>query len=259
MTAIDEVVTLGLPAFPCREDKSPACPHGHLDATSNPIALRNLLRRYPSPLVGVPTGPASGIDVFDIDAPRHPEAAEWWERHRQSLPLTRVQQTRSGGLHVVFRHEVGLRCWTARPVIGIDGRGDGGYVIWWPVADQPVHCDHAPAAWPQWLLDELSRPRAAAPSAPRTPPLDLSRYRTGSRYADAALRNAVERIAQAPIGSRNSTLNAKAYSLGRLIAEGLLGPQHVADTLASAAIAAGLPPRETEATLRSALGARGVL
>jgi hypothetical protein len=82
---------------------------------------------------------------------------------------------------------------------------------------------------------------------------------TGSRYAGAALRNAAERIVLAPVGARNHTLNTEAYSIGRLIAEGLLDPQQVADTLASAAIAAGLPPRETEATLRSAFRARGLL
>ena len=127
-SALGAAVALGLPAFPCRPDKAPACPHGFHDATADPCALRELWRRHPAPLVGVPTGAASGVDALDIDAPRHPEAAEWWARHHRRLPATRTHRTRSGGLHVLFEHAAGMRCWTGRPVSGIDGRADGGYI-----------------------------------------------------------------------------------------------------------------------------------
>ena len=260
--ALDSALVLaaeGRRCFPCSADKRPMSPRGFRDATTDPAALRELWRRHPGPLVGVPMGAVSGLDALDVDGPRHPEAAVWWAAHQDHLPRTWVHQTRSGGSHLLFRHVPGLRCSASRIAPGIDVRADGGYVVWWPAAGLPVLCDAPHAPWPQWLLDELTRPRAAAPSAPWTPPLDPSRYRAGSRYARGALRNAAERIARAPIGLRNDTLNAETHSLGRLVAAGLLDPQHVADTLASAAIAAGLPPRETEATLRSALGARGLL
>src|SRR5271168_3008733 len=87
-----------------------------------------LWRRYPAPLVGVSTGEPSGIDALDLDA-KHPEAAQWWTANRHRLPTTR---TRSGGLHLIFRHQPGVRCWIGRPVPGVDGRGDGGFAIWWP-------------------------------------------------------------------------------------------------------------------------------
>jgi hypothetical protein len=64
-------------------------------------------------------------------------------------------------------------------------------------------------------------------------------------------------VARAPVGIRNRTLNAEAYGIVRLVAAGLLDIQEVADRLAAAAIAAGLAPREIEATLRSAITARG--
>jgi hypothetical protein len=54
-------------------------------------------------------------------------------------------------------------------------------------------------------------------------------------------------------------LNREAYSIARLIVSGALDAQDAADALAATAIAAGLSPRETEATLRSAFGARGLL
>ena len=257
--ALAAALDLGLPAFPCGANKAPAIPGpgGYKHATADPARLRALWRHYPGPLIGVPTGEASGLDVLDIDAPRHLEAAEWWSAHRDHLPLTKIHKTRSGGLHALFRHATYLRCWTRRPVVGIDGRANGGYVVWWPAVGLPVLSTASPAAWPQWLLDELNPPRPEA-REPWTPPADPSRSRAGSRYAVSALRHAADRVALAPPGSRNATLNEQAYGIGRLVAAGLLEGQEVADTLAAAAVAAGLAPQEIARTLDSALRARGV-
>ncbi len=255
--ALGAALALGLPAFPCRTDKAPACPHGFHDATADPSALRELWRRHPAPLVGVPTGDASGVDALDIDAPRHPEAAVWWVQHRRRLPTTRTHRTRSGGLHVLFEHAAGMRCWTGRPVSGIDGRADGGYIVWWPTEGEPVLREEPPAPWPDWLLDELTPPPARTPAWALA--TDLSSPERGSRYGSAALRHAANRVARAPVGNRNSTLNNEAFGVARLVAAGVLNAQDVADTLAAAAVASGLAPREVEATLRSALAARGLL
>jgi hypothetical protein len=154
-------------------------------------------------------------------------------------------------------------------VLGVDGRCDGGYICWWPAAGLAVECDAEPAPWPDWLLGEIH---------PQPPGLGQSRQdrggtcnfahfahfaqsrerRSSPRYCVAALRNAGQRIAAAPLGSRNATLNAEAYSIGRLILVDGLDRQQAADALAAAAIAAGLSARETLATLRSAFGARGL-
>jgi hypothetical protein len=259
--ALGAALALGLPAFPCCANKAPAIPGagGYKHATADPARLRELWRDYPGPLIGVPMGEASGLDTLDIDAPRHPEAAEWWAAHRDRLPATRTHRTRSGGLHLLFAHLPALRCWTGRPVSGVDGRADGGYIVWWPAVGMPVLCDPPLAPWPEWLIEELAQPRPEAPSAPWIRRPCASRYRVGSRYAGAALYNSTERVAQAPIGTRNRTLNCEAYGLCRLVAEGLLDAQDVADTLAAAAVTARLTPSEIEATLRSAFRARGLL
>jgi hypothetical protein len=119
-------------------------------------ALPLRLPRHPSPLVRVPAGEASVLDVLDIDAPRHPEAAEWWARRQHRAPATRIHQTRSGGLHVLFRHAGGLRSWAGRPVPGVDGRADGGHVVWWPVDGLPIRSPGPPAPFPRWLIQALA-------------------------------------------------------------------------------------------------------
>jgi hypothetical protein len=259
--ALGAALALGLPAFPCSVNKAPAIPGpgGYKHATADPARLRSLWRDYPGPLIGVPMGKASGLDALDIDAPRHLEAADWWRAHREHLPQTKTHKTRSGGVHMLFAHAQGLRCSAGKLALGVDVRADGGYVVWWPAAGLPVLCDAPLAPWPQWLLDALAPPRPAP--APRntaewTPPSD---YRARSRYASAALQNAIERVARASVGGRNAVLNREAYGIGRFIAGGLLDAQEVADALAAAAVATGLLPLEIERTLRSAFSARGLL
>lgn len=257
--ALAAALTLGLPAFPCRSNKAPACPHGWHDATADSVVLRELFRLYPGPLIGVPTGEASGLDALDIDSPRHPAAA-WWSAHRHDLPQTRTHRTRSDGLHLLFRHAAGLRCWAGRPVVGVDGRSTGGYIVWWPATGEPVPCDAPLAPWPEWLLEALRPSYRAAPSGTGTARFVFSHHRRGEApYASAALRSGADRVALAQVGSRNRALNAEAYGIGRLVADGLLDVQEVADTLAAAATAAGLSSREIVNTLRSAFRARGLM
>jgi bifunctional DNA primase/polymerase-like protein len=253
--ALVTALELGLPAFPCRADKAPTCPTGFRAAISEPAALRELWRCYPGPLIGVPTGAQSGIDALDIDGPRHVEAAVWWEKIAPRLPPTRIHRTRSSGVHVLFRHQPGLRCWAGRPVPGIDGRADGGYAVWWPGVGLPVLCDAPPAEWPEWLLAELT-PKEAPSRSCRSPATFAG---LSDRYVETALNSAVERVSSAPVGTRNATLNAELFSLCRFVQAGALDGQVLANGLASAALSAGLSPREIEATLRSAFRARGVL
>ena len=118
-----DLARTGLAVFPCGYSKRPTCGHGLLDATTDATVLRELWRRHGGELVAVRTGQASGIDVFDIDG--HRDARNWWYAHRAELPVTRVHRTRSGGLHLVFRHAHGLRCSTSKLARGIDVKADG--------------------------------------------------------------------------------------------------------------------------------------
>ncbi|MDE2006578.1 MAG: bifunctional DNA primase/polymerase [Rhodospirillales bacterium] len=241
----------GFAVFFSGANKRPACPHGYQDATSDPDAVMDLWRLHPGPLVAVATGAPSGASVLDLD--RQHGAAGWWREHRHRLPETRTHRTRSEGLHLWFRHHPGLRCSVSRIGDGVDIRADGGYAIWWPAAGLPVHSDAPMAEWPAWL--------APPPPAPAwTPPVAAAWQgddRRARRYAEAALRRGIEAVAGAGEGNRNQTLFREAAGLLRLVAGGGTTPGEVAETMARAALAAGLPSREVQSTLASALRAGG--
>ncbi len=251
MTPLD-LAARGLAVFPCRADKAPATPHGLLDAVSDPAAVRDLFRRYPGPLIGVATGEVSGIDALDVDLAK--SADLWWDDYAHYLPRTYAYQTRSGGLHLWFRHAAGGRNSASLIAPDVDVRASGGYVVFWPGDGYPV-VDNSPVAeWPQWLLDARKPPPLAPrPDVPRV----VLQGDAARRYALGALRKAVERVATAGEGRRNDTLNAQAFALGRFVDSGELNASEIAIALAVAASHAGLTAREAERTLASALGARG--
>lgn len=246
LDAARKLAAWGLAVHPVRADKRPASPHGYKDASADPETVTELWRRYPAPLIGVATGEASGISVLDIDTPRHSEARQWLAQNHWRLPKTRVHGTRSGGVHFVFRHRPGLRCSAGRPVPGVDTRGCGGFIVWWPAAGYGVEHLDTLVDWPPWLLEEV------APPPPRMPPPSTARAVAGVGYVAGALRRGIERVATAPEGRRNETLNAETFALARLA----LDADILAEAMLAAARACGLPEFEARRTIQSALTAR---
>ena len=130
--ALDIVANYGVPVFPCREDKAPACANGFKDASKDLERIRELFEAAPdATLVGVPTGSVSGFDTLDLDL--HKPVAEEWLQHNSHLipPAARLQKTRRGGWHVFLKHHPGLRSSTDNPSKGLDVRADGGFIVWW--------------------------------------------------------------------------------------------------------------------------------
>jgi len=131
--ALDAAITLGAQGyacFPCRDDKTPfPGSHGLKDACKGADSLQALWRRYPGALVGVATGPASGVSVLDVDV-KHPEAVARFYRNDLELLPTRVHTTRSSGWHLLYRHQAGLKNSQSKIHKGVDVRGEGGYIVW---------------------------------------------------------------------------------------------------------------------------------
>jgi hypothetical protein len=220
----------------------------------DPDQLRALWHRCPGALIGVATGAVSGIDVLDIDAPRHAEAAAWFDRQRERLPKTRTHRSASGGLHLLFQHQPGMRNWAGRPVIGVDGRADGGYVIWWPAAGERVICDAPPAPWPEWLLVDLAR--RATPRQKRSRP-SVSAGPSVAQFGKRLMAGLVRMVGQAPEGRRNDILFWAACRLGELVAAKQIEPAFGVSALEYAAARAGLDEAELQRTIASGL-ARGI-
>ena len=243
-TALAEALLLaarGLACLPCSTAKRPTCPHGLHDASAAAENLCALWRRHPGPLVGVRTGVASGIDVLDLDQ-KHLEARAWWIRNRRRIPPTLVHRTRSGGLHLIFRHVADTRCSAGRIARGVDVRGDGGYAIWWPAAGFPVLYDMVPAPWPEWL-------RTASSSSGHVPAL------RPTVPDDHSLASLIRLVAGAAEGERNSLAYWAACRLGERVASKMIGADTAAAIIAEAAIRAGLPRLEAERTARSGIRA----
>jgi hypothetical protein len=199
--------------------------------------LADLWKRFPGSLIGVRTGAISGLDVLDIDT--KPPGRAWWTEHRARLPKTRAHRTKSGGLHLLFRHAPGLRNSASRIAGGVDVRADGGYLVWWPVAGLPVLCDAPPTPWPDWLLDLL---RPAPPPPPRAVIPD-----------DLQICRILARVSAAQEGERNSITFWAACRLGEMTASGLLSESDALALVVDTATSSGLPYREALTTARSGL------
>lgn len=240
MPALWEVAAaLHLPVFPLRGDKTPACAHGHKDAETDPARIEALFKKCGGELIGVPTGEVSGFAVLDADITRHTEARDWLDAH--PLPSTYRHETRSGGFHFFFQHQPGLRGWTKRPVIGIDGRGDGGYIVWWRAAGLPVRAG-AVLPWPSWLL------KACAPPPPP------KRYDGPlPSFNSATLAGVMGKLLRAQNGERNSLLFWTACRAGEWISVGEIRRGEIEALLTDAAARIGLGELESARTIHSGI------
>jgi hypothetical protein len=232
-----------------RPGKHPRLRHGLTEASVDPRRIEMWWSRWPAANVGLRTGVV--MDVADVDSPGG------WHGLRHllggSMPVGPQVRTGGGGWHFWFRplgH--GNR---VRLLPGVDWRGAGGYVV----APPSRHADRTTYYW-------VTAPGAEPPEAPAAlreliagpdPPHSHGQGPIvhPDRYASVALAAEVDRVARAPVGTRNDTLNRAAFALGRLVGAGLLDPALVTDELAAAARWSGLGRAETIRTIRSGLTA----
>lgn len=124
----------GIPVFPCGAGGKRPLPgsSGFQDATTNLGQVADWWRRFPNANVAIPTGKASSVVVVDVDV-HGINGFEAFGRARAAgllpVPLA-VVRTPSGGMHLYYPAYEAMeqRSWQAGKV-GIDCRGDGGYII----------------------------------------------------------------------------------------------------------------------------------
>jgi hypothetical protein len=236
----------GLPVFPLGPaTKVPAIKGGFRGATTNPETIKRLWR-IGDRNIGMPTGPASGIWVVDID-PGGSEHLERLEREHGQLSPTRTVRTPRGGTHLWFRYTAPVPSTAGRIAPHIDTRGDGGYVV--VVPSVTVNGTYswlgdpkAPLATaPGWLIalarnkPKISECAVAAINhrVSKTPDHKCA-------YGRAALDREIAELAATPPGQRNHRLNYTAFRLFQLVAGGELSESGIADRLIEACEQNGL-------------------
>jgi len=230
-----------------RPGKHPRLRHGLNDASTDPRQIEAWWHRWPEANIGLRTGIT--MDVADVDS------EEGWHGLCHLLggemPAGPQVRTGSGGRHFWFRPTgFGNR---VRLLPGLDWRGIGGYVVA-PPSRHP-RGDYRWLRGPAEPLPEGSSTLRALIEGPTIMPVAHRPITHPDRYAAAALIAEADRVARAPTGTRNDTLNRAAFALGRLVGAGLLDQAEVVRELDAAARFAGLGRAETHRTIRSGLTA----
>ncbi|MEY9940731.1 bifunctional DNA primase/polymerase [Streptacidiphilus sp. MAP5-3] len=239
------------------------CAGGHAKweqrATTNEATVRGWWRQAPAGNVAIATGPA-GLLVVDLDAPKNGSDMPCGmttfkalcERAGQLLPATRTVRTAGGGWHLYFTAPPGVRLGNTAGTLGpmVDTRGWGGYVVapgsTTPTGTYALENLDDPAPLPAWLLTLLApKPRPAVTT--------VRSSGRGAGYAEAALANEYDAVANAGQGERNWRLTRAARALGRFVADGRLTRARVEEALKSAGSLCGLTERECRATITNAL------
>src|SRR5271166_2907766 len=238
-----DYVALGFCVFPCiARSKEPATRRGFYDASTNPATIRRWFgaKDYN---IAVRTGLASGIWVLDVDGADGAAVLGNLETEHGGLPVTLCSIT-SAGCHLWFRADGHIPSSAGRVGLGLDVRGEGGYVL----APPSVHPDGPIYRWsntapptitPTWLVRLASE--KPTPSAPLNPsPRCNGVCSSPGAYGKAALDREIDALAKTAPGARNHALNRASFSLHQLVAGGELDAAEVQDRLFAAAAANGL-------------------
>jgi len=212
----------GWPVFPCHpKNKRPLIQNWPEIASTDPAIIEHWWGKYPDAMIGVPTGPRSGIFVVDVDRDLSKNLdGEAALAALGPIPDTATVETPRGGKHYYFLYDVDspVRNSAGSIARGVDVRGDGGYVIaagsvnaegreykWhYPIGLFPVE----PA--PEWLLAALRVPKKQL-NVIIEPALGKD-----AAYFNTVLTSEVAKVSGAAPGARNDTLNKASFSIGRI-------------------------------------------
>ncbi len=113
----------------------------------------------------------------------------------------------------------------------------------------------APTAWNRFILQAEAKHTQKQSAVPKV--RANTTWKGSSSYVSAAVAGEYDNVANAIVGTRNSTLNNAAVKLGHYVGGGAIDRSLVESTLLRAATAAGLPESEAIRTIASGL-AKGI-
>ena len=240
--------------------KHPLVLRGLYEATTDVSKIDDWWRRWRSANIGIATGAISGIVAIDVDLPTALGSLE--RLTEQELPTTLTGLTGGGGIHLIYASDDGGLGNSAGRLPGIedelpgvDLRGNGGYIV----APPSVHRSEGIYGWL-----EAESPIASAPTWLKQPERvyvaldDVAGTHfdgDGTPYGLAVLRDELERVKAAQVGTRNHQLNRSGFAIARLVAGGELLEAAARSALLGVALAIGLEEPESRQTLDSAFDA----
>ena len=249
MKAALTLAARGIPVFPCKEtidpatgkpSKKPYTLNGFKNASTDPAIITAWWTRWPRALVGVPSG--HKFVVLDLDL-QHVEAQQWYAK--ANLPCTRSHITPSGGRHVFLKPRADFKCSAGKIERGVDTRGIGGYIIWWPAHGFDVMHGGALAEMPEWVMRKLNPPQ---PERSSIVPFARKQLRS-----DNDLEPLIRVILQAKEGERNCATFWAACRLAEHVRSGQVSQGDMVGIVVEAAGRTGLPHAEARQIANSAL------
>lgn len=216
-----ELSSQGIRVFPCNpKTKTPLISHWQTNATSDRKSITDFWTRFPSAMIGMPTGKINGVFVVDLDYDKE-KGIDGRLALSQLLPVhlqTTSVLTPRGGHHYYFKMSVNVKVRNSAGQIGpgIDIRGDGGYVVVPP----STRFDGASYSWiepltalappPQELLNLLnSRPDKTRQKICNTKMQEVL------PVMEAQLIKAANVLGKSAAGGRNHQLNRTAFLAGK--------------------------------------------
>jgi hypothetical protein len=268
----------GIATFPCRPDnKRPLINDWDTNSSADAPAIARWWGKYPRALPAIDLRKI-GLVVLDGDKKPDVDGVDELRRivrqHHIEMRHVPIVHTPGKGVHLYFRNIADLGNKTGSLPASIDVRGSGGYVIA-PGTTLPDGRRYRPAGpdllsavkantvppIPPAVVEIIQRPRFVVPEIePANHPAPSSTDRRAQAYARAALAGCTSGLATMPKDTgRNIALNASAFRLGRMVANGWLSFSEVVHRLREAARACGLMaddgPRSVDKTIASGLNA----
>lgn len=265
---IERVANIGWRVHPASQYSRAACIKDAADlATYDLDQIEQWSRDFPGCGWRVVMG-GSGIWALDVDAPSEDhrangiaEMARLVAIHGPIPPGPRIR-TGGGGCVLIFKHSgEPIAGKTGTPAPGLDPRR-GRLTVTLPPSTH--YRTKRPYFWltcpweinppvaPAWLLDAVKPP----PEPVRGPAPDLHDGDKARNYAVAALRHAIARVATAPSGQANDTLNRESFAMARFL--GSITESEIRECLIAGARARAIPIKEALATIDSGLRSRRV-
>ena len=263
--AVGPLVACGFRVVPLKIGDKELARRWRDGAASDAESAERVARTFPRANIGIETG--NGLVVIDVDVKRGKTGFESLFAliaRLGPLPHTVIADTSTGGAHFYFRVPPEL-CVKTKPdgladwidVLGERGRvvappsvyaKTGGAYAWRP--------GHAP-----WETEVAVLPPAWITALPMCPVVNGGFTRdamnlapgTTSAYGRTALYAEAARVANAPEGQRNLTLNHAVFRVAQLAPMGHVNLNEVAAVFDDAAAKAGLGHRERSGVIQRAV------